>query len=51
MAVKASAVRSWARLGQRGTFFGIAVGQLAKEHEDLMVVTADLAQQSNLNLF
>lgn len=44
-------VRSWSRLGQRATFFGIAMPEIAKEKDDLMVVTADLAQLSNLNSF
>lgn len=44
-------VRSWSRLGQRGTFFGVALPELAKQRDDLMVVTADLAQLSNLNRF
>ena len=44
-------VRSWSRLGQRATFFGIAMHEIAKERDDLMVVTADLAQLSNLNSF
>ena len=41
-------LRSWSRLGQRATFFGIAMPELAKEDENIIVVTADLAQLSNL---
>ncbi len=44
-------VRSWSRLGQRATFFGIAMPEIAKEDNNIMVVTADLAQLSNLNNF
>lgn len=44
-------VRAWARLGQRATFFGVAMPELAKTNSDLMVITADLAQLSNLNRF
>lgn len=44
-------IRSWARLGQRATFFGIAMPEIAKVKDSLMVVTADLAQLSNLNRF
>ena len=44
-------IRSWSRLGQRATFFGIAIPEIAKEKDNLMVVTADLAQLSNLNRF
>ena len=38
-------------MGQRATFFGIAMPEIAKNNEDLMVVTADLAQLSNLMSF
>lgn len=51
MKVTKGLVRSWSRLGQRATFFGIAMPEIAKEREDLMVVTADLAQLSNLTKF
>lgn len=44
-------VRSWSRLGQRATFFGIAMHELAKEDKSIMMVTADLAQLSNLTHF
>ena len=44
-------IRSWSRLGQRATFFGIAIPEIAKDKEDLIVVTADLAQLSNLTKF
>lgn len=48
MKVTKGLVRSWARIGQRATFFGMAMPELAKEKEDLLIVTADLAQLSNL---
>lgn len=51
MKVTKGLVRSWSRLGQRATFFGIAMAELAKEDETVMVVTADLAQLSNLTNF
>lgn len=51
MKVTKGLVRSWSRLGQRATFFGIAMPEIAKEKENLMVVTADLAQLSNLTKF
>ena len=44
-------VRSWTRLGQRATFFANAMPEIAKENDDLMVLTADLAQLSNLGRF
>lgn len=45
---KASA-RSWARLGQRAAFFAIAMPEIVEEHENVRVMTADLAQLSNLD--
>ena len=44
-------VRSWSRLGQRATFFGIAMPEIAKANENVMIITADLAQLSNLTSF
>ena len=44
-------VRSFSRLGQRATFFGIAIQEIANEKEDMCVITADLAQLSNLIRF
>ena len=44
-------VRSWSRLGQRATFFGNAMPEIATEHKNLMVLTADLSQLSNLDRF
>ena len=51
MNVTKGLIRSWSRLGQRATFFGIAMPEIAKEDENVMVVTADLAQLSNLTSF
>ncbi len=51
MSVTKGQIRSWSRLGQRATFFGVALPELAKEDGDLMVLTADLAQLSNLSRF
>lgn len=51
MSISKGQVRLWSRLGQRGTFFGSAMPELAKENENLMVLTADLAQLSNLTSF
>lgn len=44
-------VRSFSRLGQRATFFGIALPEIAEKKEDMCVITADLAQLSNLTRF
>lgn len=43
--------RAWSMLGQRGTFFGIALPALAKENENLVVMTADLLVLSGLEKF
>ena len=51
MSITKGQVRSWSRLGQRATFFAMAIPEIAKERDDLMVVTADLAQLSNLTKF
>ncbi len=45
---KASA-RSWARLGQRATFFAIAMPEIVDKNDDIRILTADLAQLSNLD--
>lgn len=44
-------IRAWARLGQRGAFFGIAMPELAKEKENLKLLTADLAILSGMERF
>lgn len=49
--IKKSTVRSWSRLGQRATFFGIAMPEIAEKYYNLMVLTADLSQLSNLDRF
>jgi transketolase len=48
-----SNIRTWSRLGQRGTFFGIALLDIAKEEVDdnVRVLTADLATLSGLERF
>ncbi len=51
MSITKGLIRSWSRLGQRGTFFAIAMPKIAQVKSNLMVVTADLAQLSNLNRF
>lgn len=51
MNITKGVVRSWSRLGQRAAFFGIAMPEIAKKDENIMVVTADLAQLSNLTGF
>ncbi len=51
MKITRGQVRAWSRLGQRATFFAIAMPQIAKDDPDVMVLTADLAQLSNLGKF
>jgi len=44
-------IRTWSRLGQRGTFFGIAIFEVAEKFDQTMVLTADLAYLSGLERF
>ena len=50
-AITSSSIRTWARLGQRGTFFAIALPELGGEHENLRLLTADVAQLSSMLRF
>lgn len=49
--ITSSNIRTWARLGQRGTFFAIALPELGAEYEDLRLLTADVAQLSSMARF
>ena len=51
MAVTKASVRSFARMGQRAAFFAMAMPEIARENQNLKVLTADLAQLSNLDRF
>ena len=51
MEIKKFMVGAWSKAGQRATFFSNAMPKIAEEHENLMVLTADLAQLSNLEKF
>ncbi|MDR2761864.1 MAG: transketolase family protein [Planctomycetaceae bacterium] len=44
-------IRAWSRLGQMGTFFGVALLEIAKSRDSVKVLTADLAFLSGLNRF
>ncbi|HOF55979.1 MAG TPA: transketolase C-terminal domain-containing protein [Prolixibacteraceae bacterium] len=44
-------LRTWSRLGQRGTFFGIAIFDVAQQFDNLIVTTADLGYLSGLERF
>ncbi len=51
MSVTSINIRSWARLGQRGSVFGIAMPELAENMENLKLLTADLAILSGMERF
>lgn len=44
-------IRSWSMLGQRGTIFGVAIPEIAKQNEKLKVITADLMLLSGMTSF
>jgi transketolase len=43
--------RTWSKLGQRGAFFGLAVFEVVEQHDNVMILTADLAYLSGLERF
>ena len=51
MKVNSANIRFWSRLGQRGSFFGIAMPDIAEKIEKIKLVTADLAQLSGMDRF
>ena len=44
-------IKTWARLGQRGAFFGVAMPEIADEKDNLKLLTADLALLSGMERF
>lgn len=50
MEISSRTIRQWARLGPRGVF-GQAILGIADKHDDLMVMSADLASSSGLERF
>ncbi len=44
-------IRAWARLGQRGAFFGIAMPEIAEQKDNLQLLTADLALLSGMERY
>lgn len=44
-------IKTWSRLGQRGSFFSIAMPEIAEEHDELKLLTADLALLSGMDRF
>lgn len=51
MKITSTNIRAWSRLGQRGTFFGIAMPEIAKNKKNLKLLTADLAILSGMERF
>lgn len=51
MEITSANVRMLSKLGQRGTFFGMAIPELAKENPNLRVLTADVEMLSGLDRF
>lgn len=51
MKVRKANIRSWSMLGQRGTFFGIAMPEIAKEKENVKLLTADLSLLSGMDRY
>ena len=44
-------IRTWARLGQRGAFFAIAMPDIAERKENVKLLTADLAILSGMDRY
>ena len=44
-------IKTWSRLGQRGSFFSIAMPDIAAEHDNVKLLTADLALLSGMDRF
>lgn len=51
MKVSRANIKTWSRLGQRGSFFAIAMPEIAQYKDDLKIVTADLSLLSGLDRF
>jgi len=41
----------WSKLGQRGTFFGVAIPEIARANPEVIVLTADLMALSGLSTY
>lgn len=50
MKIDNKSIRRWAKLGSRPTF-GLAITQLAKEHSDVYVMTADVSTSAGLDRY
>lgn len=51
MKISRANIRAWSRLGQRGSFFGIAMPEIAEDKENLKLLTADLSLLSGMDRF
>ncbi len=51
MKVSRGNIRAWSRLGQRGSFFAIAMPEMATKMDNLKVLTADLSLLSGMDRF
>lgn len=51
MNVKKSTIRTWSRLGQRGSVFGIGFPELASQMKNIKLVTADLSLLSGMERY
>ena len=51
MKVSPMNIRTWARLGQRGVFFGVALPEMAANKDTLKLLTADVAWLSGMDRF
>lgn len=51
MKISSVTLKTWSKLGQRGTFFGIAMPEIAKEKEEVRLLTADLSLLSGMDRF
>lgn len=51
MKVSRANIKTWSRLGQRGSFFAIAMPEIAQYKDNLKIVTADLSLLSGLDRF
>ena len=51
MKVTVANIRMWSRLGQRGAIFGVALPEIAKDKENLKLLTADVATLAGMTGF
>lgn len=51
MNIRPVTLKTWAKLGQRGTFFGTAMPEIAENNDKIKLLTADLALLSGMDRF